>query len=193
MKRMLSGLTIGCVVSAAFGFGGCGEHTHEVERYRLKDPSAAETKIGPFRLRAVISGEVSTPGLDNPADVLVDSHGQLTGPYTLHVVTSYYGQTQGVCKLHEVTMRIGDQPVVVLHAETDPVIDVAYQPWLPHAVSGSVVVPLGDRLPFQTRDDVVVTVKYQPPERPDIHDFRAVFVGDRSKTVTSKLDTLLRS
>lgn len=190
MKQVLLGLVIGCV---AFVPLSCGEHTHEVERYRLKDPSEPETKIGPFRLRAVISGEVSNPGLVNPADVAVDSQGQTTGPYTLHVVTSYYGQTQDVCKLHEVTIQIGEEPVMVLHSENDPVIEVAYEPWLAHAISGSHLVPLGDQLPFQTQKDVVVKVKYQPPGSPDVHNFRAVFVGVKSTTVTSKLDTLLGS
>jgi len=113
-------------------------------------------------------------------------------------VTAYYGQTQDVCKLHEITIQIGSQPVIVLHAQTDPVIDVAYEPWLPHAISGSHLVPLGKQLPFQTQEDVVVTVKYQPPPpdppaSPDIRTLRAVFVGVKSKDASSKLDTLLRS
>lgn len=171
----------------------CGEHTHEVEDYVHmpgQPPHALCAELGPFRLRTAISGLNIT---SRPAStVLTDSRGRLVGPYTLHVVTSYYGEPQDVCSLLEVTMQIGRRPRVVLHSMNDVEVDVTFEPWLDHAVSGSHRIPLGDRLPFQEDDEVQFTVVFRPPGSDQVHRLRTSYVGRRRRTTTSKLETLLQ-
>ncbi|MEM9380577.1 MAG: hypothetical protein AAGB93_11560 [Planctomycetota bacterium] len=184
-KSLLVGIAA-CVIA-------CGEHTHEVEDYVHKPgqpPHALQTELGPFRLRTAISGSNTT---SRPAStVMTDSQGRLAGPYTLHVITSYYGETRDVCSVLEVSMQIGRRPPVVLHSINDGEVDVTFEPWLDHAVSGSHRIPLGDRLPFQEDDEVHFTVAFRPPGTDQVHRLRTSYVGRKRRTTTSKLETLVQ-
>ncbi|MEM1188234.1 MAG: hypothetical protein AAGI72_06895 [Pseudomonadota bacterium] len=191
MKRVPSWLVVTLLLG---GLAGCGRHTHEIEKYVLLSadqttpPSGDE--VEPFRIRAVISGEVTqTRAADS---VFRDSSGSLAGPYTLYVMTSYYGQTKEVCELHEITMRIGHRPKLTLHSRDELPLRIAFEPWLEHALSGRHDVVLGDRLPFQESDEVAVAVTFQAPGSDQLQTLHSVFVGQRSEVTRLKLEAIVK-
>ncbi|MEO1082080.1 MAG: hypothetical protein AAFY29_21155 [Pseudomonadota bacterium] len=176
------------------GLSGCGRHTHEIEKYVLLSADQTEpapsVAVEPFRIRAVISGEVTQTRA--AGSVFTDSRGSLSGPYTLHVMTSYYGQTEEVCELHEITMRIGRRPKLTLHSRDELPLRIAFEPWLEHALSGRHDVALGDRLPFQESDEVAVAVTFQAPGSEQLQTLHAVFVGQKSEVTRSKLEAIVK-
>lgn len=190
MKGLRARVLAVCLVAGALG---CGEHTHEVQDYVLEpgQPLGAHAAtVGPFRIRTAISGRSSRSA--ESTTVFTDSQGSLGGPYSLHLVGSYYGQTREAWRLSEVTMQIGSEPPVLLHSREQPAVEVPFEPWLEHAISGSHVIPLGDRLPFQTDHGVTFSVTFQAPGSDEPRALSTTFVGRARSSKTSKLDSLMR-
>ena len=112
-------------------------------------------------------------------------------PYTLHVSTAYYGDTQDPVEIREIMIRRGDQPPIVVLSEDEAPVEVAFEPWLDHAESANARFALGDALPFVEGQRVTVDVVFVPPEHDSPRSIRTVFRGETQVNEISTLELML--
>ena len=89
-------------------------------------------------------------------------------------------------------MQIDDQAPIVLRGRDQTAIQLAFEPWLDHAVAANFELPLGDRLPFVDGQRVTVEVEFVPPESAESHAIRTVFRAEFRTRRASKLEMILK-
>ncbi len=176
------------------GTGGCGVSTQHTERY-LRDvgnpESSFQKEIDRFRIQLLLQGtREETPGSRD--SVFFDSVAYVRAPHTLHVSTAFYGTTDDTAEIRSITMQVDDQAPIVLRGRDQTAIQLAFEPWLDHAVAANFELPLGDRLPFVDGQHVVVEVEFVPPESAESHVIRTVFRAESRTRRASKLEMILK-
>lgn len=182
MRHFLTSL----VLTTALLCSGCGKHTHQAQQYTRDlnaQDSTFEKKDGPFLIFLLLRGTQRT-ATDGP---MVGTSRFTEPPYTLHVSTAYYGDTQDAVEIRQITMRIGDGPRIVVLGEDEPPVAVSFAPWLDHAESANAHFALGDTLPFVEGERVTVDVVFVPPEASEADTLRTVF---RGRTKVREIPTL---
>lgn len=175
------------------GMTGCGVSTQHTERY-LRDTgnpeSSFEKKIDRFYIQLLLNGtrEESSESRDS---VFFDSVAFVRAPHTLHISTAFYGTTREAVEIHGITMQVDDEAPIVLRGRDETPIQLAFDPWLAHAVSATHELPLGDRLPFVDGQQVGIEVEFVPPESTELHSIRTVFRAAFRTRKTSKLEMIL--
>lgn len=193
MAKRISASVTALTFLTLFGTTGCGVSTQHTERY-LRDvgnpESSFEKKIDRFHIQLLLNGtyEKSPESRDS---VFFDSVGFVRAPHTLHVSTAFYGTTEDNAEIHNITMQVDDQAPIVLHGSDKAPIQLAFGPWLDHAVAVSYELPLGDRLPFADGQYVAIEVEFIPPESTELHSIRTVFRAEFRTRETSKLEMIL--
>ena len=193
MAKRISAFVTVLTFLTLFGTSGCGVSTQHTERY-LRDvgnpESSFEKKIDRFHIQLLLNGtyEKSPESRDS---VFFDSVGFVRAPHTLHVSTAFYGSTEDTAEIHKITMQVDDQAPIVLHGSDEAPIQLAFEPWLDHAVAVSHELPLGDRLPFTDGQYVAIDVEFMPPESTESHSIRTVFRAEFRTRETSKLEMIL--
>ncbi len=188
MKRLLLvSLTVACIV-----ISGCGKHTYHGEQYKRKSMSGT-SKIDKFQIKLSIAE--THPEFDGNIlwFLLSNTHEEHGYPNKLLISSQFYGRTDDPVKICEIKMTIGSQPEIILLDEDHEDMLILYKPWIERAVSGNLVLPLGDKLPFVKGQKVTVVVKYQPPESSQIYEVKTVFEGtvtDRSYTSIDVLNSV---
>lgn len=179
---------------ALLGSGGCGVSTQHTERY-LRDvgnpDSSFSKEVDRFRIQLLLQGtRHKTP--ESRDSVFFDSVAYVRAPHTLYVSTAYYGTTEDTAEIHGITMQVDEQAPIVLHGRDETPIELAFGPWLDHAVSASFQLPLGEKLPFVDGQQVTVEVTFVPPESTKTHSIRTVFRAEYRSRKTSKLEMLVK-
>ncbi len=158
---------------------------------QIGDPrSSLARKVDQFYIRLLINPTYYP--IDDCDSVFCDSSGRRGPPYTLVIGTSYYGETADAVAIHEALLQRGSGAPIALHRADDEPLRLFFEPWLDHAVKANHLVPLGENLPFVAGEDVIVTVRFQPPESSEVHTITTVFRGTTERVSRSKFMTVLQ-
>ncbi len=188
-KTCLAALTL----LALFGTSGCGDSTQHMERYvrDIGNPASSFAReIDRFHIQLLLRGTRHETS-ESRDSVFFDSVAFLRAPYTLHVSTAFYGTTEDTARIHSVTMRVNDEAPVVLHGRDSAPLQLEFVPWLEHAVSANLELPLDERLPFVDGQLVTVDVEFEPPESNDTYSITTVFRAEARTSKISKLEQIL--
>lgn len=194
MSHRISTAVTALTILILLGTAGCGVSTQHSERYLrdLDNPESSFAKeIDRFHIQLLLHGtrEESPESRDS---VFFDSVAFVRAPHTLHVSTAFYGTTEDTAEIHSITMQVDDQAPIVLHGDNETPIQLAFVPWLDHAVSANYELPLGDKLPFVDGQHVTVDVEFVAPESTELHAIRTVFRAELRTRKISKFEMILK-
>ena len=193
VTRISTGL-VSLTLLAMLGTTGCGDSIQHMERYvrDVGNPgSSFAEEIGRFHIQLLLRGtREETP--DSRDSVFFDSVAFVRAPYTLHVSTTFYGTTEDTAEIRSITMQVNGQVPVMLHGNDAAPIQLAFVPWLEHAVAANLEVPLGERLTFVDGQNVTIDVEFAPPESTESYSIRTVFRAESRTRETSKLEQILK-
>ncbi len=98
---------------------GCSKHTYYGELYKQHSKSSGISKIDKFRIRLIINESHPEWNKGILSFLLTDTTEKHGYPYTLRIVSNFYGQTNDTVKIREVKFKIGSQQEIVLLSESD--------------------------------------------------------------------------
>ncbi|MCG8375370.1 MAG: hypothetical protein MI702_02690 [Chlorobiales bacterium] len=165
-------------------------HSEAYQR-QVGDPrSSFSKKIDQFHIHLLINDTYER--ISDCDSLFCNSSGRRGPPYTLLIGTSFYGETRDVTAIHEVMLQIGAESPIALHSADDEPIRLAFEPWLDHAVKANHRIPLVETLPFLENEELVITVRFQPPESAETHAITTIFRSKKESVSRSKLMMLLQ-
>lgn len=165
-------------------------HSEDYQR-QIDDPRSSFSKtIDQFHIQLLVNATYEQ--ISDCDSLFCDSSGRRGPPYTLVISTSFYGETRDAVAIHEVMLQIEAETPIALHSVENEPIRRSFEPWLDHAVKTSHRIPLVGILPFVEDQEVVITVRFQPPQSTEIRTITTVFRGKRQSVSKSKLMTLLQ-